>query len=365
MSIPLSDLSAASTTLTGIVVMKDSTGTGFFDDIKLVNVSGGGGGGGSATITYIHTDHLGGTQITTDSTGAATSTTSYYPYGADRVATGPQDQKTYIGGYRDSETTMSYLNARYYEGSRGQFLSQDPVFWEVGQTADGKSVLTNPQLQNSYSYAGNNPIKDKDPDGRCPVCAAALVYIARGIIVGAGINTGAQYLSDVYTNVDQQGIVPGSFLPRGESAGAYGQGILNAVPLGVAGGIGSGVARGIGVSSLLGNSVGIGVGATLNTFATDPQRSVGNALTEGVTTGVAGFAGGRIIGGVPGRQPNLFTPNFFTGANMRNEIKTGVTSQVFQSGTPSYSSIVAGLSQVVNSLSPYVNSLKGNNEKKK
>jgi hypothetical protein len=45
-------------------------------------------------------------------------------------------------------------------------VSQDPVFWEVAQTQDGKTVLSNPQLQNSYSYSRNNPVLYKDPDGR-------------------------------------------------------------------------------------------------------------------------------------------------------------------------------------------------------
>src|SRR3990167_11004399 len=66
----------------------------------------------------------------------------------------------------DEETDLSYLNARYYSGDRGQFNSQDPVFWEVGQTQDGNAILTNPQAQNSYSYAGDNPIVNKDPTGR-------------------------------------------------------------------------------------------------------------------------------------------------------------------------------------------------------
>lgn len=40
------------------------------------------------------------------------------------------------------------------------------MFWEVGQTPDGIAALQNPQAQNSYSYAGNNPITNKDPNGR-------------------------------------------------------------------------------------------------------------------------------------------------------------------------------------------------------
>jgi RHS repeat-associated protein len=36
-----------------------------------------------------------------------------------------------IGEEYDSETEFSYLNARYYQGSRGQFMSQDPAVEEA------------------------------------------------------------------------------------------------------------------------------------------------------------------------------------------------------------------------------------------
>ena len=47
-----------------------------------------------------------------------------------------------------------------------QFINQDPVFWEIGITKDGRNALANPQTANSYSYAAGNPITGKDPDGR-------------------------------------------------------------------------------------------------------------------------------------------------------------------------------------------------------
>ena len=53
---------------------------------------------------------------------------------------------------------MDYLNARYYDGQRGQFLSEDPVSW-------GAQNIVNPQSLNMYSYAQGNPIIGKDPSG--------------------------------------------------------------------------------------------------------------------------------------------------------------------------------------------------------
>src|SRR6266516_6998712 len=66
----------------------------------------------------------------------------------------------------DTGVVHALLNARYYESARGQFISQDPVFWEIGLTQDGKNALANPQALNSYGYANDNPIVSKDPNGR-------------------------------------------------------------------------------------------------------------------------------------------------------------------------------------------------------
>ena len=87
----------------------------------------------TATTTYLHPDHLGGTNVATDEDGAVTQTLDYYPYGTQRIATGSfSEQRRFIGEEYDGDTEFSYLNARYYEGSRGQFLSQDPVFLGIG-----------------------------------------------------------------------------------------------------------------------------------------------------------------------------------------------------------------------------------------
>ncbi len=94
-------------------------------------------------------------QIVIESVIATTTASSTYT-----------EPNQYIGQDYDPESTLSYLNARYYDSGRGQFTSQDPVFWEINQTPDGIRVLTNPQTLNSYSYAGNNPVVYKDASGR-------------------------------------------------------------------------------------------------------------------------------------------------------------------------------------------------------
>jgi RHS repeat-associated protein len=132
-------------------------------DQKLIN----GAASGTAAVRYVHPDHLGSTDVVTDANQNLVQTLSYYPYGATRISnsTSTNEKRKYIGQFAD-DSNLIYLNARYYESARGQFISQDPVFWEIGQTRDGKDALSNPQALNSYGYASDNPITNKDPMGR-------------------------------------------------------------------------------------------------------------------------------------------------------------------------------------------------------
>jgi RHS repeat-associated protein len=83
---------------------------------------------GTAQAHYIHPDHLGSTNVVTDSSGGVVQTLDYYPYGATRINSGQNaENRQFIGQFTD-QSALSYLNARYYDSSRGQFLSQDPTF---------------------------------------------------------------------------------------------------------------------------------------------------------------------------------------------------------------------------------------------
>jgi hypothetical protein len=63
----------------------------------------------------------------------------------------------------DAGVVHALMQARYQNSSpRGQFISEDPVF--LGDPR--QQNLTDPQTLNSYSYSNDNPIVNKDPDGR-------------------------------------------------------------------------------------------------------------------------------------------------------------------------------------------------------
>lgn len=134
----------------------------------------------SSTVTpyYDHTDHLGSTNVVSDGSGAQVELLDYFPYGGQRISSGSYTgQKQFLWQMFDPDTSLNYLNARYYNGTRGQFVSQDTVFWEVGKTKRGMKTLMNPQTQNAYAYANDNPMTIKDPTGEAGELTATWVSV--------------------------------------------------------------------------------------------------------------------------------------------------------------------------------------------
>jgi RHS repeat-associated protein len=159
-----------------------------------------GSGTSTASTTYVHPDHLGGTNVVTDENGEVAQTLDYYPYGSQRIASGSfSEQRRFIGEEYDGDTELSYLNARYYQGSRGQFMSQDPVFLAIGSGGHDRrskqqlaTLLADPQLLNAYSYSRNNPLIFADPTGQFLIVPIALTLALVNQLV---------YLHDTYQTV--------------------------------------------------------------------------------------------------------------------------------------------------------------------
>ena len=116
-----------------------------------------------------------------DSAGVIAETMDYYPFGGIRLDTKPagstlNEQRKYIGQEFDADTGLNYLNARYYNATLARFISQDPMSWNFDQ-----AWLQDPQTQNAYSYARNNPLIYSDSDGK----KAELIVKQIGNIPGA------------------------------------------------------------------------------------------------------------------------------------------------------------------------------------
>lgn len=107
-------------------------------------------------VEYLHTDALGSPVAVTNQAGTVIERNDYEPYGA--VIGKPNYQGIgYTGHVQDASTGLTYMQQRYYDPQVGLFLSVDPV-----------AAYGNPLgMFNRYRYAGSNPYKFIDPDGRC------------------------------------------------------------------------------------------------------------------------------------------------------------------------------------------------------
>ena len=110
----------------------------------------------TGVVRYFHHDQLGSTRLLTGATGSVLATYSYGPYGNLVSSSGSTaNQLLYAGQYRDAESGLYYLQARYYDPGTGQFLTVDRM---VAETLD------------PYGYASDDPVNVSDPSGLgyCP-----------------------------------------------------------------------------------------------------------------------------------------------------------------------------------------------------
>jgi RHS repeat-associated protein len=173
---PYKFYSVASTT-NGSTNFATSTEYAFNGDTLLETVDQAfknGAATGTPQTRYVHPDHLGSTDVVTDQNQNVVQTLDYYPYGATRisVATSTRERRQFIGQFTD-DSSLSYLNARYMDPSRGQFLSQEQIYLALGDRdraqqlaqRDQQAYLSHPQRLNMYTYGKDNPIGNKDTSG--------------------------------------------------------------------------------------------------------------------------------------------------------------------------------------------------------
>jgi RHS repeat-associated protein len=106
-------------------------------------------------VLFRQEDHLGSTNVVTDSASQPVQLLQYSPYGSVITNTGPVDLAHKFTGHRQDATGLVFMGARYYDPSLGRFVTADPTIQRMGD----------PQDLNRYSYARNNPLKYTDPTG--------------------------------------------------------------------------------------------------------------------------------------------------------------------------------------------------------
>ena len=93
-------------------------------------------------------------------------------YGALKSKTGKVTTPLlYAGQYRDAESGLYYLRARYYDPTTGQFLSVDPLLSITGQP---------------YFYAEDDPLNSEDPSGLWVLGTCIAYSAAFDVITSSG-----------------------------------------------------------------------------------------------------------------------------------------------------------------------------------
>jgi RHS repeat-associated protein len=107
-------------------------------------------------VTYLHSAETGSVVLATSNTGTVAGSYAYTAYGdieAPDGAVDPQHLQTrfgYAGEWKDPETGLYNLRARWYDPKAGTFLTRDPMEQKTNE---------------AYSYASGNPLTNVDPLG--------------------------------------------------------------------------------------------------------------------------------------------------------------------------------------------------------
>ena len=116
------------------------------------------------TVYYYSDDTLHSEVVITDASRNVVERTYYAPYG-QVLNRALRDGPGYTGHEEDPETSLVYMQQRYFDPESGRFLSNDPV----ATASDGAAF-------NRYAYANDNPYRYTDPAGTDAVAAEGVLF---------------------------------------------------------------------------------------------------------------------------------------------------------------------------------------------
>ncbi len=111
----------------------------------------------SEKITFYHYDLLGSPVAATNEKGEVLWREEYSPYGNKLLIQDAMSDNArgYTGHVHDTETGLTYMQARYFDPEIGRFMGIDPVGFKT----------EDPVSFNRYVYGNNNPYRYIDPNG--------------------------------------------------------------------------------------------------------------------------------------------------------------------------------------------------------
>ena len=153
---------------------------------------------------WYHADHLGSAQLVSNWKGEEYERIEYTPYGeiwVEKVKNGHESiNYRFTGKEMDSETGLYYFGARYLDPKYSRWLSTDPALRDyipqapvndearkANNNLPGQGGLFNQVNFHLYHYAGNNPVRYIDPDGRAAIILPLLPAVGSIILKGAAI----------------------------------------------------------------------------------------------------------------------------------------------------------------------------------
>ena len=160
----------------------------------------------------------------------------------------------YRSYYFDQETSLYYLNSRYYDPKTGRFINIDDI-----EILENTNNFTNGL--NLYAYCSNNPVNDFDSEGNLSwwqwllVGIGAVLVVASAVVLTVASGGTALGVFGTIAVAAAKGVLIGAGV--GTTLGAIGGGIYSAVTgadfwYSVA----SGAATGFGIGAIVGGLIG-------------------------------------------------------------------------------------------------------------
>lgn len=137
----------------------------------------------AAITRWLHLDPQGSARLFTDENGQIVGQIGYHPFGKERVRIGSTLAHVFASHDFDEDTGLVYMGHRWYSPQMARFLTPDPLYLNKPERSDGDPVKLR-----LYTYAGNDPTNNQDPDGLSFwSVVGAVVGVIVGIIVAVAI----------------------------------------------------------------------------------------------------------------------------------------------------------------------------------